>query len=63
MSFVSSVIIGMIEKELAAQTPEMEAFLVNMLGTVAKDLVQYVEKKVGAVSPAPASLDASAPAQ
>lgn len=63
MSFVSSVIIGMVEKELASQTPEMEAFLLNLLGTVAKDVVQYVEKKVGIMPQASENSDSSTPNQ
>jgi hypothetical protein len=46
MSFVSGVVITMLEKELAAQTPEVEAYVLQLLGRVATDLVAYVEKKV-----------------
>ena len=60
MSFLSSVFIGMIEKELASQTPEIEQFALQIVGTTAKDMVEYVEKKMGvsaapAQDPAPAS--------
>lgn len=38
--------ITMIEKELAAQSPEVEAYVVNLLGTLANDVVVYAEKKM-----------------
>jgi hypothetical protein len=46
MSFVSGVVLNMLEKELAAQTPEVEAYVLQLLGVLAKDLVTYVEKKI-----------------
>lgn len=36
----------MIEKELTAQTPEIEAYALQFIGQLAGDLVQYVEKKM-----------------
>jgi hypothetical protein len=53
MSFVSSVIIGMIEKELSAQAPEIAEYAIKAIGSVAADIVDYVEKKISS-SPAPA---------
>lgn len=46
MSLVSGVLISMLEKELGAQTPEIEAYVLQLLGVVANDLVAYVEKKI-----------------
>lgn len=46
MSFVSSVIIGMIEKELSAQAPEIADYAIKAIGAVAADIVDYVEKKI-----------------
>jgi hypothetical protein len=47
MSFVSGILISMIEKELTTQMPEVEAYALQMLGQLAKDIVLYVEKKAG----------------
>lgn len=46
MSFLSSVIIGMIEKELSSSTPEIEQYVLSAVGTISKDLVDYIEKKI-----------------
>lgn len=56
MSFVSGFVITMLEKELAAQSPEIEAYVLQLLGAVAKDVVAYVEKKIGISVPTPASI-------
>lgn len=50
MSLVSGVIIGMLEKELASQAPEIEAYALQLLGALAKDVLAYIEKKVGITS-------------
>ena len=55
MSFVSGVVISMLEKELAAQGPEVEAYVLQLLGTLASDLVAYVEKKIMPASDAASS--------
>ena len=47
MSFLSSIVIGMLEKELAAQTPEIEQMVLNLVGKLARDVIQYIEKKAG----------------
>lgn len=46
MSFISGIFLSMIEKELSAQTPEIEAYLLRMLETLGADLVAFVEKKM-----------------
>ena len=46
MSFVSNIFISMIEKELSAQTPEIEAYLLQLLEKFGADLVAFVEKKM-----------------
>lgn len=53
MSFVSSVVIKMLERELAGQTPEIEAYALQFIGQIAGDLVAYVEKKVSAAPAQP----------
>lgn len=58
MSFISGVVINMLEKELAAQGPEVEAYALKVLGELAKDVAQYIEKKIaakGEVNPQPAN--------
>jgi hypothetical protein len=52
MSFVSGVIISMLEKELTAQGPEVEAYVLQLLGTLSADIVAYVEKKMNPQAPA-----------
>jgi hypothetical protein len=52
MSFVSSILIGLIEKQLVGQTPEIESFALNFIGEISADLVQYVEKKIAGPAPA-----------
>ncbi len=52
MSFISGIFLSMIEKELSAQTPEIEAYVLALLETLGKDLVVYVEKKI-ALNPSP----------
>ncbi len=51
MSFISGIFLSMLEKELSAQTPEIEAYLLALLETLGKDLVAFVEKKLS-VNPA-----------
>ena len=46
MSFISSAVIAFLEKELTAQSPEIEAYVLQLVGTLANDLVNYVEKKI-----------------
>jgi hypothetical protein len=46
MSFISSAIISLLEKELATQTPEIEAYTLDLLSNVANDIVAFVEKKI-----------------
>lgn len=54
MSFISGVLLAMLEKELAAETPEIEAYVLKVLGELSADVVSYVEKKIAAkVSPSP----------
>lgn len=48
MNFVSNALISLIEKELLNHSPEIEAFLLQSLGNVVKDLMQFVEKKMSA---------------
>lgn len=50
MSFISSVIINLLEKELAAQTPEIEAMALKFIGHLSSELIQFVEKKTGIAS-------------
>lgn len=47
MSLLSSVVINMLEKELAAQVPEVEALALKLIDHLAKELVIFVEKKTG----------------
>lgn len=47
MSFLSSMLIGIIEKEISAQAPEIEQYIIQLLQTIVSDLGQYVEKKIG----------------
>jgi len=46
MGFISGILISMLEKELAAQTPEVEQFVLQLLDKLGKDLIGYVERKV-----------------
>lgn len=46
MSFVSAAVIAFLEKELSAEGPEIEAFVLQQIGTLASELVAYVEKKI-----------------
>jgi len=45
MSMISAMVIGLIEKELSSSSPEVEQFLISVIGELAKDLVMYIEKK------------------
>ena len=53
MSFFSSVIIGMLEKELAAQTPEIEAYVLQTVGSIGQSLMGYVAQKAAGSSVTP----------
>lgn len=55
MSFISAAVIAFLEKELAAQDPEVEAYVLQLLGTLASDVVAYVEKKIMPASDATSS--------
>lgn len=46
MSFLSTTVIAFLEKELTAQSPEIEAYVLQMLSVIASDVVAYVEKKI-----------------
>lgn len=46
MSFFSSVIIKLLEKELAEQTPEIEAAILQFVGQMSKDLIDFVETRM-----------------
>lgn len=46
MSFMSSVVISFLEKELAAQAPEVSDYILKELSVLAQELVGYVEKKI-----------------
>lgn len=43
---ISAAIISMLEKELVSHSPEIEAFVLKCLSTLANDLLDYVEKKI-----------------
>lgn len=47
MSFLSGIVLGFLEKELSQATPEVESYLLTMVGDLAKDVVLYIEKKTG----------------
>ena len=55
MSFFSSVIIGMLEKELSAQEPAIVQYVLQTAGIIGEDLVSYVNSKfvASAANPAP----------
>lgn len=57
MSLVSGVLLTMLEKELAAQAPEVEAYVLQLLGVLGKDLIAYVEKKIHPDASAPATIE------
>ena len=46
MSLLSQVIIGAFEKELEAAGPEVEAYMLQVLGKVGAELMQYVTQKL-----------------
>jgi hypothetical protein len=52
MGFLSTVIMSMLEKELAAQEPGAEQYLLNELSVLGNDLIAFVEKKIGLNAPA-----------
>ena len=56
MGFISTAIISLLEKELAGQAPEVEAFILNLLETIAGDIVAYVEKKISSTNPVVTSI-------
>jgi hypothetical protein len=57
MSFFSSVIIGMLEKELAASEPAVAQYILQAAGIIGEDLMNYVNGKfVNAVAPVAASV-------
>lgn len=45
MSFLSSVLLGLIEKELESKSPEVIDFVIKQLERIGSDLLSYVEKK------------------
>jgi hypothetical protein len=45
MSFFSSVILGMLEKEVAAQEPAIAQYILQTAGVIGEDLVNYVNTK------------------
>jgi hypothetical protein len=51
MSFLSSIIIAAFEKELVAVGPEVEAYMMQALGTLGSELMAYVTTKVVANNP------------
>lgn len=55
MSFVAAAVIAFLEKELADEAPEIQAYVLQMLGTLATELVGYVEKKIAPTVSVPAT--------
>lgn len=47
MSFLTGVILSMLEKELVAQEPGAEQYFLNELSILGNDLLAFVEKKIG----------------
>lgn len=45
MSILSHIIIAAFEKELEAATPEIEQYMLKVLGTLGAELMQYITKK------------------
>lgn len=46
MNFASSLLIKMLEKELAAYGPDIEKFALQFLGQIAGDFIAHIEKKI-----------------
>lgn len=51
MSLLSTVIIAAFEKELEAASPEIEAYVMQAMGTLGAELMAYVTQKVVAAKP------------
>ncbi len=49
MSFISSIIIPILEKELSVFSPELEKFILKLFANMAQEFIVYVEKKVGII--------------
>lgn len=53
MSFISGVLLNMLEKELSSHSPEVEAYVLGLLGEISADVMAYLEKKIGITPQAP----------
>jgi hypothetical protein len=55
MSLISGALLSIIEKELVGQEPAIQTYVLQFLGSLSADVVDYVERKINppVVSSAP----------